>query len=127
MPSDKDIVEEARELLAKVTPQWEQSRLAAAYVISLSEGHEIIMSFAEYNESGEIETEFKNAINNMALAVRAPELLRMLANEVETLRKERNIAVRFLSNQGYERCGGHCDSWHERLTSPRKEGNNVSV
>lgn len=115
MPSDKDIVVEARGLLAKVTPQWEQSQLAPAYVISLVDGHEIVMSFAEYNESGEIETEFKNALNNMALTVRAPELLRSLVSEVEALRKERNIAVRFLSKQGYERCAGHCDSWHDKL------------
>lgn len=119
--SEKDIVAEARELLTKATPQWEQSQLAPAYVISLAEGHEIIMSFAEYNESGEIETEFKNAVNNMALAVRAPELLRLFIVEFETLRRERKAAVRFLSKHGYERCAGHCDSWHQ------KGENHVSV
>ena len=128
MLSDKDIVEEARKLLNSISKgPWEQSTLAVAYVISLAEGHEIITSFGEYGNSGDLALEFKNAGNNMAFVIRAPELTRALVDEVEALRKERNIAVRFLSKQGYERCSGHCDSWHERLTSPQKEGNDVSM
>lgn len=88
MPSNRDIVVEARELLARATPQWEQSQLCSAYVISLTEGHEVVMAFAEFTKSGDLELEFKNADNNMALAIRAPDLLRALADEVERLREE---------------------------------------
>lgn len=37
-----------------------------------------------------------------------------LRAENERLRSEHRIAVRFLSRQGFERCVGHCDSWHQK-------------
>lgn len=108
--SDKELVEEVEELLAKATPEpWEQSAFAAAYVINLTEGHEVICSLGEYRRGGTLELEFKNAGNNMALIIRAPELLRRMRDRLIEAEKERRIAVRFLSKQGYERCA-HCDS-----------------
>lgn len=118
-PTERDLIEEVEELLAKATPgPWEQSAFAIAYVISLAEGHEVICSMGEYRKDGTLELEFKNAGNNMALIIRAPALLRRMRDRLIEAEKERRIAVRFLSKHGYERCT-HCDSWHEK--SPKGE------
>lgn len=53
---------------------WAQSALAAGYVISLADDHEVVCSFVEYNKDGTVELEFKNAANNMALVIAAPAL-----------------------------------------------------
>lgn len=84
--TERELISEVEELLAKATPQWEQSQLAPAYVISLAEGHEVICSFGEYKEDGTLHLEFKNALHNMALTIRAPDLLRRMVEEVKRLR-----------------------------------------
>lgn len=107
-----DLIAEVEELLAKATPRWEQSFFAVAYVISLAEGHEVVCSFGEYREDGTLETEFKNAGNNMALTIRAPDLLRRLVAEV---RERDELIVHMHVHSGYPNNG------YMQMTTPQKE------
>lgn len=89
MPSERDIVAEARELLSAATPEpWR----AVAYVgkeprhITAGKFTEETPIATPENPNGLVA--FADLPTNAQLIARAPELLRALADEVERLRKQ---------------------------------------
>lgn len=79
--SDKDIVEEARELLANATPgPWRTSRTDRLYVLRDSDDKPTVARATGLTRD--------EGAANAALIARAPELLRVLADEAERLRAE---------------------------------------
>lgn len=101
MPNElqKDLVIEARELLKSISPlPWQKYTKFATHrePYSITDGNGAIIINVLFEQLTMDDPEQANG--NAALLVRAPELLRQLADEVERLRRQ----VRQIAQDAYE-------------------------